>query len=160
MAEEIITNPENGAGAQPEKTFTQADVDAIVGKRVAKAMKGMPSTDELNAFHDWQNNHKNDDTLIGTLTQERDTARNELEQYKREALLLKKGVPAEDVEYYAFKIGKLVTDKVDFEKATDDFFKDNKVKSVRVDMGAPVGGGNNAPTGNDAMNALIRNARK
>lgn len=159
MAEEITNTTPQGEGAQPEKTFTQADVDAIVGRRVAKAMKGMPSTDELNAFHDWQNNHKNDDTLIGTLTQERDTARNELEQYKREALLLKKGVPAEDVEYYAFKIGKLVSDKVTFEKAAEDFFKENKPKSVRVDMGAPVGG-SNAPTGNDTMNALIRNARK
>ena len=31
----------------PEKTFTQAEVDAMIGKRLAKAMKGMPSEEEL-----------------------------------------------------------------------------------------------------------------
>ena len=38
----------------PEKTFTQAEVDTLIGKRLAKAMKGMPSEDELTAFRTWK----------------------------------------------------------------------------------------------------------
>ena len=34
----------------PVKTFTQEEVDAMIGKRLAKAMKGMPGEEELNAI--------------------------------------------------------------------------------------------------------------
>ena len=39
--------------------------------------------------------------------------------------LLDKGVPTGDVDYYAFKIGKLVTDTTDFEKAAEQFLKEH-----------------------------------
>lgn len=38
----------------PEKTFTQAELDNIVGKRIAKAMKGVPEKEELDAFYKWK----------------------------------------------------------------------------------------------------------
>lgn len=159
-------NPAQEPEAQPEKTFTQAEVDTLIGKRLAKAMKGMPGEEELSAFRAWKQNQETENDSVTKLTRERDesktalaAAQAELEQFKREKLLLSKGVPAEDVDYYAFKIGKLVTDKKTFEQAADDFLKENPAGKVRVDLTASLGGGI-APTANDTMNALIRGARK
>lgn len=161
------TNQANEPETTTEKTFTQAEVDTLIGKRLAKAMKGMPDEAELNAFRAWKGNQQTEQQQLNTLTSERDTARNqlsaaqaELEQYKREKLLLSKGVDQDDVDYYAYKIGKLVTKDKTFEQAAEDFFKENKTGRVRVDFGAPLGGGNPQKTANEQMNALIRGARK
>lgn len=151
----------------PEKTFTQAEVDTLIGRRLAKAMKGMPDEAELTAFRAWKENQNSEQDRVNTLTSERDTARTqltaaqaEIEQYKREKLLLSKGVPANDVDYYAFKIGKLVNDSKTFEQAAEDFFKENNTGKVHVDLGAPLGGGSLKKNANEQMNALIRGALK
>lgn len=167
------TTPANAQEAQStaqpaEKTFTQAELDSIVGKRLAKAMKGMPAEEELTAFRAWKESQQTEKERWDTLTKERDTAQAdltaaqaELEQFKREKFLLNKGVPAEDVDYYAFKIGKLVTDTVDFEKAAEKFLEEQKPSgSMRVDFGAPLGGGQGGATPNEQMNNLIRGFRK
>jgi hypothetical protein len=171
---EPINNPTNTPtpaatpGPAPEQTFTQAEVDALIGKRLAKAMKGMPSEEELSAYRAWKESQQTEKDRMDTLTRERNesksalaSAQAELEQLKREKLLLNKGVPTDDVDYYAFKIGKLVTDSKDFEKAAEEYFKDKDPgQKVRVEMTAPLGGNGSIPTANDAMNALIRGARK
>lgn len=151
----------------PEKTFTQAEVDTLIGRRLAKAMKGMPDEAELTAFRAWKEKQQSEQDRVNTLTSERDTARTqltaaqaEIEQYKREKLLLSKGVPANDVDYYAFKIGKMVTDSKTFEQAAEDFFKENTTGKVQVDLGAPLGGSSLQKTANEQMNALIRGALK
>lgn len=151
----------------PEKTFTQAEVDTLIGRRLAKAMKGMPDEAELTAFRAWKENQNSEQDRVNTLTSERDTARTqltaaqaEIEQYKHEKLLLSKGVPANDVDYYAFKIGKMVTDSKTFEQAAEDFFKENTTSKVHVDLGAPLGGSSLQKTANEQMNALIRGALK
>lgn len=169
MNNPAVQEPTPGAGG--EVTFTQAEVDALVSKEkaraVAKATKGMPSEDELTAFRTWKESQQTEQDRWNTLTNERDTARSqlsalqtELEQYKREKLLLSKGVSADDVDYYAFKIGKLVTDSVSFEQAAEQFLAERKPGTVRVDFSAPVGGGDKTRTANERMNALIRGALK
>lgn len=168
MAEPINNpTPVQEPDPAPEKTFTQAEVDNLIGKRLAKAMKGMPDEAELTEFRAWKENQQTEQDRVSTLTSERDTARTqltaaqaELEQFKREKLLLSKGVPANDVDYYAFKIGKLVTDSKTFEQAAEDFFKENNTGKVHVDLGAPLGGGSLNKTANEQMNALIRGALK
>lgn len=156
---------------EPEKIFTQADLDAIVGKRIAAAMKGVPGKDELKAFHAWKESQQTEQERWNTLTQERDTARTELtaaqaelEQYKREKFLLGKGVSAEDVDYYAYKIGKLVTDTSDFETAAEAYIKEHAPQKpeapagrMRVEFGAPLGGGNPPPMSlNERINNKLR----
>lgn len=152
---------------EPEKTFTQAEVDTLIGRRLAKAMKGMPDADELSAFRAWKGNQGAENDRINTLTQERDAskaslaaAQVELEQYKREKLLLGKGIPADDVDYYAYKIGKLVTKDKTFEQAAEEYLTQTGRSRVRVDMSAQLTGKGVEPTANEAMNALIRGARK
>jgi len=160
---EVMQQPEQSA----EKTFTQADVDAIVAKRLAKAQKGMPDEAELSAFRAWKDTQLTEQQKMNTLTQERDTARNDLsaalakvEQYERERLMLSKGVAAEDVDYYVFKAAKLVSDNKTFEQAADEVIKARQPQKQVVDLGGSLNGKNAPKTGNDAMNALIRGARK
>lgn len=158
MAEDNTNTQQAGANGAEERTFTQAQLDAIVAREKAKATKGWFSADDMAAK----------DSSISSLTTERDTARAdlqtaqaELESLKREKILIGKGVPAEDVEYYAFKIGKLVTDKLPFDKAVDEFFKENPQRTVRMSTGGSLGGDvQPSAKPNDKMNALIRGAFK
>lgn len=156
-----VEEQDNGEGAgEEERRFTQAEVDAIISKRVSAVKRGMPTADELKEFRGWKAQHSSDE--LQTVTSERDTAQNELEIARRENILLRKGVPADDVDYYVYKISKLVDDEVSFEDAAEKFFKDNKQRaSVRMDTGAKFGNGHNSQaTANDTMNSLIRGAMK
>ena len=123
-----------------EKTFTQAEVDAMIGKRLAKATRGMPSQEELTEFRNWKKEHQTDSDALATVTTERDSAQNELEIAKREILLLKNGIPADDVDFYVYKISKLVNDETTFEDAAKAFLKENKRKTVFMDTGARITG--------------------
>lgn len=160
MAEENINANEGGN----ESTFTQAEVDAIVAKRLARATKGMPNEDELKAWNAWKANQQSEAEKVKTIETERDTekaarlaAEAKVTQYERERYLTSKGVGADELEFYCFKIGQKVTDTVTFEKAADAFLKERKAANVRVDTSAPVGGASGGTkTANDAMNALIR----
>ena len=145
----------------PEKTFTQAEVDAMIGKRLAKAMKGMPSEDELTAFHTWKDGQAGEKERWDKLSGERDTlagkltaAEAERDQLKRDLYLAKKGLTGEEAEFIAFKAGKMVDDKTTFEQAVDALTADRK--KTTFDWTAPLGG----DVENDAMNALIRGAFK
>lgn len=152
----------------PEKTFTQAELDAIVGRRVTKAMKGMPDEAELTAFRAWKESQQTEKERWDTLQRERDESKTALadalakvEQFEREKILLGKGVKPDDVDYYAFKIGKLVTDTTDFEKAAETYLKENPpAGTVQVDLSAPLGGGQPPKSENEMMNSLIRGIRK
>lgn len=164
----VVEQPETPA-TPAEKTFTQAEVDTIVAKRLAKAQKGMPGDEELTAFRAWKDSQQTEQQKWDALKMERDTAKTELtaaqakiEQYEREKVLLGKGVSADDVDYYAFKIGKLVTEGKTFEQAAAEYFANNQPKgTVRVDLGGSLQqGGRAQATANDTMNALIRGARK
>lgn len=151
----------------PEKTFTQAEVDSAVGKAIARIKKGIPAEEELTAFRAWKESQQTEKERLDALTKERDESKSaltaaqaELEQYKREKFLLGKGVSAEDVDYYAFKISKLVTETTDFEKAAEQFLKDNPpAGTVQVDLSAPLGGGRPAVTAEEIMNIKDTEAR-
>lgn len=151
-----------------EKTFTQSELDSIVGKRIAKAMKGMPAEEELTAFRAWKESQQTEREKQKQMEQELSESKSalsaaqaELEQFRREKFLLSKGVSAEDADYYAFKIGKLVTDAADFETAAEAYLKEHPPAGViQVDLSAPLGTGRPAPSENEMMNRLIREARK
>ena len=143
-----------------EKTFTQAELDSIVAKRLAKAQKGMPDDKELADYRAWKESQQTEQQRWDALQKERDEAKSTLtaaqakiEQYERERYLLSKGIPADDVDYYAFKAGKMVTDTVTFEQAADELIKARKPQQedTRVDFGAPLGGKPDTMTVDDIM---------
>lgn len=161
MADENNNQQNNQQGAnnnQQEKTFTQAEVDALIDRRFAQVMKGVPSKDELAEFRAWKDGKPNNDAEMQTLRNDLAAANEKLTQYEREKLLIAKGVRSEDVDYYSFKIGKMVDDKTTFEQAMETFLKDNPVRGVKINTSASFSGGEKEPTANQTMNALIRGA--
>ena len=52
-----------------EKTFTQAELDAVVQDRLSKAKKGMPTKEELAAFKAWQEGQKTEEQKKGEADQ-------------------------------------------------------------------------------------------
>ena len=157
---EPINNPTPAPAPEPapEKTFTQAEVDAMIGKRLAKAMKGMPSEEELTAYRTWQTGQAGEKERWDKLTGERDTlsgkltaAESERDQLKRELYVLKKGLTGEEAEFIAFKAGKIVDEKTTFEQAVDSLTADRQ--KITFDWTAPVGGGSSKTGENDLMNA-------
>lgn len=164
---EPINNPTPASEPETstEKTFTQAEVDTMIGRRLAKAMKGMPNEEELIAFRTWKESQQTEQERWNNLTKERDesrtalsTAQAELEQLKREKYVLSKGLTGEEAEFIAFKAGKMVDDKTTFEQAVDTLTTDRK--KTTFDWTAPVGSGSTKTGENDVMNALIRGACK
>lgn len=164
MAEENNVNKTENT-AQQETTFTQAQVDALIQKRLERERKKYPTEEELSAFRTWQGNQQNDKNTIAAITQERNTAtaqlaqaQAELEQMKREKYIASKGLSGDEAEFIAYKAGKMVTDKVTFEAAVDELVKDRKPS---FDWTGSVGDGNKTNnTVNGTMNALIRGAVK
>lgn len=151
---EPITNPEQQDTTPVtggEKTFTQAEVDAMIArekaKAAAKATKGMPTAEEMAAYHSWKESQQTEQERYDALKGERDTlsgqlstAESERDQLKHELYVMKKGFSGEETEFIAFKAAKMVDDKTTFEQAVDALTKDHKPKAT-FDWSAPVGNG-------------------
>lgn len=114
-----------GINQQTEKLFTQADVDRIVGNRLARMKQDMEVAD--------------------TYRRERDEARRELEQYKNNAFLKEKGVPEQYLDYVSFRASQGMNDATSFQQAAESFLKENpsftNKRGYRIlSTGAPNGG--------------------
>ena len=97
-------NSQNGT-QQPEKLFTQADVDRIINNRLARQKQDVDTADQYR--------------------RERDDARRELEQYKNNAFLASKGVKDIDRDYVTFKAAQMVDSNTNFQQAAEKFLKEN-----------------------------------
>lgn len=87
-------------------------------------------------------------------------AEERLTQLERERSLLSQGVAEEDLDYYVFKIGKLVTGEKDFDTAAKEFLKQRgaaRRASAPHSTGASLAGRASAPRStNDTMNRILR----
>lgn len=166
---EISTNtnqiPANAPEGTPAKTFTQEEVDAMIGKRLAKAMKGIPSEEEITAYRTWKDGQQTEqerqekrDKELAESKSALTAAQAEIEQMKRDKYVLSKGLTGDDAEFIAFKALKMVDSKTTFEQAVDKL-TENRQK-VTFDWTAPAGGGEKKSETNAAMNSLIRSALK
>ena len=158
-------NPATQPEPSPAKTFTQEEVDAMIGKRLAKAMKGIPSEEEITAYRTWKDSQQTEQERQAKqakdLADSKDAltaSQAEVEQLKRDKYVLGKGLTGEDAEFIAFKALKMVDDKTTFEQAVDKL-TENRQK-VKFDWTAPAGGGEKKTDINAAMNDLIRGAMK
>jgi hypothetical protein len=81
-------------------------------------------------------------------------------QLERERALLSQGVAEEDLDYYVFKIGKLMTGGKDFDTAAKEFLKQRgavRRASAPHSTGASLSGRVSAPRStNDTMNRILR----
>lgn len=165
MANETNVQSTETTATEQEKTFTQADVDTLIQKRLERERKKYPGEDELSAFRTWKESQQTEQERWNNLTKERDESRAtlsavqaELDQLKREKYVLSKGLTGDEAEFIAFKAAKMVDDKTTFEQAVDVLTADRK--KTTFDWTAPVGGGSTKVGENDMMNALIRGALK
>ena len=159
---------ENQQGQEQEtggRTYTQAEVDALIGKRLARERKGQPDADELAKFREWQKTQKTPEEKAKDSEAELEAARREVENTRRENFLLKQGVDPEDVEYYAYKISKTLKENEDFEDAAKAFLKEHNGSSrsggskPRFDTGGRLSGNGGKKTASEQFNDLIRAAR-
>lgn len=158
-------NPAPAPETPPAKTFTQEEVDAMIGKRLAKAMKGIPSEEEITAYRTWKDSQQTEQERQAKRDKEfadnkaaLTAAQAEIEQMKRDKYVLSKGLTGDDAEFIAFKALKMVDDKTTFEQAVDKL-TENRQK-VKFDWSAPAGGSEKKSDTNAAMNSLIRGALK
>jgi hypothetical protein len=151
---EPITNPEGQETTQVEsgeKTFTQAEVDALIAKEkakaTAKATKGMPSAEELAAYQTWKDSQQTEQERYDALKGERDTLSGKLsslegerDQLRHEMYVLQKGYSGDEAEFIVFKANKMVSEDTTFEQAVDAILADRKDKP-HTSLTAPVGRG-------------------
>lgn len=87
-------------------------------------------------------------------------ARERVTQLERERALLAQGVPEEDLDYYVFKIGKLVSEDKNFEAAAKEFLKQHASErraAAPRSTGASLSGRPSRPRStNDTMNRILR----
>ena len=94
---------------------------------------------------------------VPALQQDLENALQRVRQLERERWLLSQGVPEEDLDYYAFKIGSLVTSEKDFAAAAKDYLRERRLRPGGISTAAALGGRiSKAPGVNETMNRLIR----
>ena len=162
-----------GSGGQGgSAAYTYEQLEEVASARASKAEraaianylrnKGMSEDDITTAINDFKEKQKASQPNVSAIEKERDDALAKVAQYENEKLLSAKGVRQEDLDYVAFKVNQLVTDKKDFKTAADEFLKANPRftgQAYRMSTGSTDG---NAAGGteskNELMNNMIRNA--
>lgn len=159
-----------GGHPSPAYTYEQAEeiAQARAQKAEAEALKGyfqkqgMSEQEVTQAIADFREKQKNRRPDVAAIEAQRDEALKEIQQYKNEKILLGMKVRQEDLDYVAFKVSKLVTDKKDFQTAASEFLKENprymNQSTYRISTGAEGQQGGSAQTANEQVNEAIREA--
>lgn len=163
----------NGSQTSAGATFSFEQADEIASARAQRAeasalrsffqQQGMSEDEAKQAMNDYKASKEKQKPNVSAIEQERDNALKELEEVKNSNTLRDKGVKPEDLDYVLFKVGQKVTDKVDFQKATEDFLKDNPKftgQAYRVTTSTQAGGSGSAENTNDSINNAIRMAAR
>ena len=95
------------------------------------------------------------------LREELKSVRGQLARMEHERYLLSRGVPEEDLDYYAFKIEHMDGAGADFKKAAKEYLKAHPVRRTTVSSGAELGAGSarKPATSSELMNQLLREKR-
>ncbi len=121
------TKPD-GQGQEPEKTFNQAEVNAIVQSRLADERKKMPSKDDLAAFKAWQAEQKKEEPVneeAQEALRKLATMEAELTRLQNRDAVIKSGVPAQYADFVAYETAKLLDDETDFDTALLTYLEAN-----------------------------------
>ena len=161
-ARETTAQQENPTPTAEEKKFSQAEVDDLISKRLARERKKYPTDEELADWRNWKETRQQGEEASAKAARELndyktkcDHAIRELEQARNEMYLLAKGVPGEDVDYYAYKIGKLTNEETTFEQAAQKYLEERHIGGMKVSTGVQVTG-SAAKSENDVINDALR----
>ena len=100
-----------------------------------------------------------DSSEVEKLKEELESVRGQVTRLEHERYLLSRGVPEEDLDYYAFKIEHMEGAKSDFRKAAKEYLKAHPVRRTAVSSGADLTAGSTRrpATSSELMNQLLRN---
>ncbi len=108
---------------EPEKTFTQAEVDNLVKSRLERERKNMPSKDELAAFKKWQEEQQTTEekhaNALKAEQQKTTEAETRASEFEAKYTAMTKGVKPEAVEDVIALARAKVGDDVTLEQAID-----------------------------------------
>ena len=145
---------------QTAKTFTQAELDAIVKQRLERQAKGQPSKEEMEAFRKWQDSQKTAEQLsqekISAAESSRADAEKKLAAAEAKCCAYSKGVTAEAVDDVIALAMAKVSDDMPIEKAIDAViskypsFCSAKSAPQGVTTGVSFGNGGRQPSGVEA----------
>lgn len=93
-----------------EKTFTQAELDAIIGDRLARERKNQPDPERLKAFEEWEKSQQTEAEKAAETEKKLSEAQATAEALRHENAVIRAGVNADDVDYVLFKVGKMEGD--------------------------------------------------
>lgn len=165
MTEEVketTAQQENPTLTAEEKKFSQAEVDDLISKRLARERKKYPTDEELADWRNWKETRQQGEEAsakaargLNDYKTKYDHAIRELEQARNEMYLLAKGVPGEDVDYYAYKISKLTNEETTFEQAAQKYLEEKHIGGMKVSTGVQVTG-SAAKSENDVINDALR----
>jgi len=108
---------------EQEKSFTQADVDALIKKRLEREKAKMPEKTELEAFKEWKKSQQTEQEKLAEERKEFEKATQELARLKNEKEVLKSGVDSKYADYVTFEVSKM---DGDFAENLSEFIKNNQ----------------------------------
>ena len=132
------------------KIFTQAELDEIVKQRLERQKKGLPSKEEMEAFHKWQDSQKSAEQLSAEKISAAEARASEAEKKaaaaEAKAYAYSKGVSAEAVEDVIALALPKVGDNTTMEKAIDAVVAKyptfcSKQEAKGITTGVPFGSG-------------------
>lgn len=165
-------NGGDGQSGSAGATYSYEQAEEIANARANQAERaalanyfrsqGMTENEITTAINDFKAKRQAAQPNVSQITQERDDALKKVTQYENEKLLSSKGVKNEDLDYVAFKVSQMVTDKKDFKTAAEEYLKANprftgKVYQVSTGVSSGNAGGGTG-TKNEQINAMIRGA--
>ena len=182
MTEEVketTAQQENPILTEEEKKFSQAEVDDLISKRLARERKKYPTDEELADWRNWKETRQQGEEASAKAARELndyktkyDHAIRELEQARNEMISIRDQAEAEkkkledqreksirkakdDVDYYAYKISKLTNEETTFEQAAQKYLEEKHIGGMKVSTGVQVTG-SAAKSENDVINDALR----
>ena len=107
------------------KTFTKAEVDEIVKKRLARAFKDYPDKEEMARLINLKDDLDIKDKEISSLKDEASLNAQRLATYELKDKILKKGVDLKYADFALFEIEKGMKEGLDFDSSFESFAKNN-----------------------------------
>lgn len=165
-------NAGNGSGNQGNGAgYTYEQLDEIANSRAERASRsaladffrkqGMSEEEVTAAITDYKTKKKESQPDIAAIERERDSYKQKVEEQENKAQLQKLNVNPDFMDYVLFEVKKKVTDKLPFDKAAEQYLKENPKyagQTYKVTTGVSGGGAGGTENKNDAINSMIRGA--
>jgi hypothetical protein len=169
---EVKTTLENGtengtegtpAPAPEEKKFTQAELDSILGERLAKQKRQYDEKySDYDDYKAWKETQKTEAEKQHETEQALAAAQNKIAALEAEKKVVAAGVRPEFVEFVSDKVlktdGDFDKNLADLKKQAPQYF--GEVVVQKISTTPPLGGNGKAETVNQKMNAIIRGVRQ